>query len=114
MLQTESIYFCHCSRSFYNRLCRSISCFVLGAEKENKEESATGGQNEAHNAEPDDAEHSIEENYEMDSLRHQLFTLTTSLSTVTEEKSKIVATYQAERKKLKVTQTSMILYVLLN
>jgi len=35
-------------------------------------------------------------------LRSQLYTLTTSLSTVTEEKSKMAATYQAEKKKLRV------------
>lgn len=46
-----------------------------------------------------DDEKDLEE--ELDHLRHQIATLTHSLSTVTQEKSKIVATYQAEKKKLK-------------
>ena len=43
-----------------------------------------------------------EEEDEVGQLRKQLATLTTSLSTVSNEKSKLQASYQAEKKKLKV------------
>ncbi|CAK8697999.1 unnamed protein product [Clavelina lepadiformis] len=41
-------------------------------------------------------------------LKSQIYTLTQSLSTVSDEKSKIVATYQAEKKKLKKEQEIQI------
>jgi len=37
------------------------------------------------------------------SLKHQLMTLTSSLYTVTEQKSKLEATYMSEKRKLKVS-----------
>uniref|UniRef100_H2Y5F2 Uncharacterized protein n=1 Tax=Ciona savignyi TaxID=51511 RepID=H2Y5F2_CIOSA len=50
----------------------------------------------------DDASDKIEDDVEdIEHLRSQLFTLTTSISTMSEEKKRIVAVYQAEKKQLK-------------
>nr|CAB3248513.1 GRIP and coiled-coil domain-containing protein 1-like [Phallusia mammillata] len=58
----------------------------------------------------DESSHIEEENEDsqIQHLRSQIFTLTTSLSTVTEEKAKIVATYQADKKNLKQEHESQM------
>lgn len=75
---------------------------------EGENEPGSGERNETSDVETNEAEQSNEKNSEVLGLRHQILTLTTSLSTVTEEKSKIVATYQAERKKMKVRLTLIL------
>jgi len=48
------------------------------------------------------------------SLKHQLATLTSSLYTVTEQKSKMEATYVSEKRKFKVTTIIFALFEDLN
>ena len=44
------------------------------------------------------------------SVKHQLATLTSSLYTVTEQKSKMEATYVSEKRKFKVTVINVMLF----
>ena len=64
-----------------------------GDEKDENQEEGEKEEEEEEEEDDDDA---------LSLLQSQVFTLTASLSTVSEEKTKIVATYQTEKRKLKV------------
>lgn len=71
---------------------------VLTAEK-----TGPTHKSEKKDCEVDEAEN--KEESEVETLRKQIKTLTLSLSTVTEEKSKMASNYQAEKKILKVNES---------
>ena len=91
-------------------LCLDDSTNEISEDTSRNMENVTDNDAPATSADAEDAEDGKETEDALQLLRSQVFTLTTSLSTVSEEKTKIVSSYQAEKRKLKVSLNNKIIY----